>query len=151
MELLIERKYKKDAYTIGVLSINGKAVCNTLEDKDRGLTQDMREDDIRKRKVYGQTAIPTGRYVVGFTYSPKFSQCSYAQGGGKIPLVYGVKGFNSIRMHSGNSAKDSEGCVILGENKAVGMVLNSVKTCENVFFEMYKAYLRNEVIYLTIK
>jgi len=151
MEILIERAYKKADYTIGRFFINGERICETIEDKDRGLTQDMKEEDIRRRKVYGQTAIPTGRYVVGFTYSPKFSQCSYAQGGGKIPLIYGVKGFNSIRMHSGNSAKDSEGCVILGENKAVGMVLNSAKTCEKVFARMYESYLRNEPIFLTIR
>lgn len=104
MELLIERKYKKDTYTVGRFFIDGERICETIEDKDRGLTQDMKEEDIRRRKVYGQTAIPTGRYVVGFTYSPKFSQCSYAKGGGKIPLVYGVKGFNSIRFHAGNYA-----------------------------------------------
>ena len=104
MEILIERAYKKATYTVGRFFIDGERICETIEDKDRGLTQDMKEEDIRRRKVYGQTAIPTGRYVVGFTYSPRFSQCSYAKGGGKIPLVYGVKGFNSIRFHAGNYA-----------------------------------------------
>ena len=151
MELLIERAYKKADYTIGRFFIDGERICETIEDKDRGLTQDMKEDDIRRRKVYGQTAIPTGRYVVGFTYSPKFSQCSYAKGGGKIPLVYGVKGFNSIRFHAGNSERDSEGCVILGENKVKGQVINSRATCEKVFARMYEAYLRNEPIFLTIR
>lgn len=151
MEILIERAYKKATYTVGRFFIDGERICETIEKKDRGLTQDMKEEDIRRRKVYGQTAIPTGRYVVGFTYSPKFSQCSYAKGGGKIPLVYGVKGFNSIRFHAGTTARDSEGCVILGENKAVGMVLNSAKTCEKVFARMYEAFLRNEPIFLTIR
>lgn len=150
MELLIERKWKKDAYTIGILTINGERVCETLEDKDRGLSQDMSEVDIRRKKVFGQTAIPTGRYVVGFSYSPKFGQCSYANGG-KIPVIYGVKGFDSIRMHAGNTANDSQGCVLLGRNKAVGMVLNSAKTCEQVFDVMFKAYIRGETIYLTIR
>jgi len=151
MELLIERAYKKPSYTIGRFFINGERICETLEDTDRGLRQDMSEVDIRKKKVWGQTAIPTGRYVVGFTYSPKFSQYTYAKGGGKIPVIYGVRGFDAIRIHSGNSASASEGCVLLGRNTAVGQVLQSVKTCEKVFDIMYTAYLKGEPIYLTIK
>ena len=150
MEILIERAYKKADYTIGRFFINGERICETLEDTDRGLRLDMSEVDIRKKKVWGKTAIPTGRYVVGFTYSPKFSQHSYAKGG-KIPVIYGVKGFDAIRIHSGNKASDSEGCILLGRNTAVGQVLQSVKTCEKVFGILYDAYLRNETIFLTIK
>lgn len=94
MELLVERKYKKDKYTIGNLSINGEYFCNTLEDKDRNLTQSMSEDQIKKIKVYGETAIPLGRYKITRTYSSKF--------GKTMILINNVKGFSGIRIHSGN-------------------------------------------------
>lgn len=116
--------FKKD-YTIGKLYIDGKYVCDTLEDRDRGLDDSMNEEDIKKKKVYGETAIPYGTYKVSITYSNKFKKM--------LPLIENVKGFSGIRIHSGNTAKDSLGCILVGENKEVGKVINSRKTFDKLF------------------
>lgn len=150
MELKIIRKWKKDRYTIGVLSIDGQYQCETLEDTDRGLKDTMDEIEIKKRKVAGRTAIPAGRYKVIFSYSPKFGKCFYAINS-MIPLLLGVKGFSSIRIHAGNDEDDTEGCILLGENKAKGKVLYSAKTCERVFRKMWTAYSYGSPIWLTIE
>jgi len=114
------RKYFNNDYTIGDLYIDDKWICNTIEDKDRTLYDSMSEDDIKAKKVYGETAIPYGVYKVSITYSPKFKKM--------MPLIENVKGFSGIRIHSGNTAKDSLGCIIVGENKVKGKVINSRTT-----------------------
>ena len=120
MIITVRRIAMKDTYTIGKLYIDGVYFCDTIEDKDRGLDDSMEESEIRKKKVYGLTAIPLGTYKVEITYSPKFKK--------NLPLLIGVKGFEGIRIHSGNTAKDSLGCIIVGKNKKVGMVLDSRAT-----------------------
>lgn len=120
MKLTLDRKYKKPDYTIGKLYINGQYFCDTLEDKDRGLTQDMDENTIFDIKVYGKTAIPTGTYTLSWSYSPKFKKYLLA--------VNNVPGFSGIRLHAGNTADDSLGCILVGKNKQVGKVLNSRAT-----------------------
>lgn len=125
LEISIDRAWKKKGYTISRVFVNGKRFgdgkkyCNALEDEDRGLTSDMSVDEILavKNKHKGQTAIPRGRYKVTITYSPRFKK--------DMPLLNAVKGFTGIRIHSGNTAKDSEGCLLIGENSQVGMVTNS--------------------------
>ena len=105
MEVLIDRAWKKDDYTISRLYVNGELFgCNTLEDTDRGLNQEMDLDEIKNKKVYGQTAIPSGSYECVYTYSNRFKKM--------LPLLKGVPGFDGIRIHSGNSAKDTEGCIL---------------------------------------
>lgn len=120
MIITLRRIAMKDTYTIGKLYIDGVYFCDTVEDKDRGLDDSMEESTIKSRKVYGETAIPLGTYKVEITYSPKFKK--------NLPLLYNVKGFEGIRIHSGNTAKDSLGCIIVGKNKKVGMVLDSRST-----------------------
>lgn len=120
MEIKIERKYRKEDYTIGRMYLDGQYFCDTLEDKDRGLTDDMSEAEIASRKVYGYTAIPTGTYKVILTYSRKFKRV--------LPLICDVKAFDGIRIHRGNTAKDTYGCPLVGRNTAKGMVLDSAKT-----------------------
>lgn len=143
MEIVLNRIAKKDSYTIGKLYIDGKYVCDTCEDKDRGLTDSMTVEEIKSKKVYGQTAIPTGTYTVSYTMSNRFKKM--------MPLINNVKGFEGIRMHAGNSASDSLGCLILGENKAVGKVLNSRATCAKVYPLIEAASKKGERITITIK
>lgn len=119
MQITVTRNYKKPAYTIGRLYIDGAYICNTLEDTDRQLRQDMTTLQIRKLKIKGQTAIPTGTYEVTRTYSPRFKR--------QLPLVNNVPGFDGIRIHSGNTAKDTEGCILPGMNTRKGMVTDSRK------------------------
>lgn len=143
MDILIERKYKKPTYTIGVVSVNGNRFCNSLEDTDRGLDQSMSVDEIKNKKVYGETAIPKGTYNVTYTYSNRFKKM--------MPLVNNVKGFDGIRIHSGNTAKDSLGCILLGDNREVGKVVNSRVTCDKLYAMIEEALKNKESVTLTIK
>ena len=125
MRIELVRIAFKDTYTIGKLYVDGKYFSDVLEDVDRGLDSSMSESEILKRKVKGQTAIPTGHYVINITYSPKYKRM--------MPLLLDVKGFSGIRIHSGNSSKDTEGCLLVGKNKKVGMVLESRDTYQRLF------------------
>lgn len=140
MELKLIRRYRNDKYTIGHLYINGEYFSDTLEDVDRGLTNDMSEEEIKKIKVYGKTAVPTGRYKVEVTYSPKFKRY--------LPILLNVKGYTGIRIHSGNSHEDTLGCLLVGFNKVKGQVINSRVTSDKL-----TALLRNckEEISITIE
>lgn len=125
MKLELYRKYRKPGYSIGLLYINGKFICNTLEDTDRGLKSGMSEAAIAAVKVKGKTAIPTGVYSVQITYSPRFKKA--------IPILCNVRGFSGIRIHSGNTAEDTEGCILCGMNTEVGKVTNSRFWTEKVY------------------
>lgn len=124
MIITLRRIAFKPKYTIGKLYIDGNYVCDTIEDRDRNLDDSMSEEEIKKKKVYGETAIPYGTYLVRITYSNKFKKM--------LPLVENVKGFSGIRLHSGNTEKDSLGCIIVGKNKKVGMVLDSRVTMDKL-------------------
>ena len=134
MEILVKRIAKKSKYTIGKMYIDGQYICDTLEDTDRGLNQDMSLEEIKNKKVYGETAIPTGTYKVDMnTVSPKFKNRVWAKPyGGKLPRLIAVPGYDGVLIHAGNRAEDSLGCVLVGENKAVGQVLNSQVTFKKV-------------------
>ena len=137
MEILVERKWKKPNYTIGVLSIDGKFFCNTLEDTDRGLKDIMNVSEIKTIKKPHITAIPTGTYQVTLNVvSSKFGSRKFYKEvcNGKVPRLLNVKGFDGILIHSGNKAEDTDGCILVGQNKVVGQVINSQAT----FRELYK-------------
>lgn len=154
MNIIVERAWKKDTYTIGKLIIDGKRICETIEDKDRGLTDNMSVDEIKKKKVYGETAIPAGTYTISMTViSPKFKSRAWAKKyGGIVPRILNVKGFDGVLLHPMNTAKDSYGCIGMGRNTAVGKVTNSTYW----FYYIMDNYLipaknRKETIQLTIK
>ena len=153
MELRLSRDYKKDKYTIGRLYINNKLFSNTIEDKDRGLSSDMNESQIKGLKVYGETAIPIGTYEIDMnTVSPKFKDKSWAKPyGGKIPRLLNVKGFSGVLIHPGNTSKDSLGCVLIGLNTKVGIVTNSTEYFHKLMKELLAAKLKGEKITITIK
>lgn len=142
MNITLNRIAKKAKYTIGKLYINDQYFCDTLEDTDRGLTQSMTEQQIGSKKVYGETAIPTGTYRIIISYSNKFKK--------QMPLLLNVPGFAGIRIHSGNTEKDSLGCILVGKNKAVGKVLESRDTYSKLFFILQEAN-KKETIKITIK
>lgn len=125
MRLTLKRIANKPTYVIGKLYINGKYFCSTLEDVDRGLDSTMTEEEIKKIKVKGETAIPTGIYKIILNYSPKFKKV--------MPLLTNVKGYSGVRIHSGNSAKDTEGCLLVGQNTIVGRLTNSKNTYNALF------------------
>lgn len=152
MELRLERKWKKDTYTIGNLYINGVWFCNTVEDKDRQLYQSMPEDYIRQQKVYGETAIPYGRYEVTMkVQSPKYKdKKQYAKCKGYIPRLLDVPCFSGILIHIGNTAADSLGCILVGLNKVKGKVVESTATFWKLYDILKEADDRGERIYLNI-
>lgn len=151
MEILVKRIAKKDTYTIGRMFINKKYECDVLEDTDRGLRQNMSLNEIKFKKVYGETAIPTGTYEIDMNIiSPKFKDRSWAKPyGGKLPRLLNVPGFDGVLMHVGNTAKDSLGCLLLGENKIVGRIVNSVATFHRIMQILLSA--KNEKITITIE
>lgn len=129
------RSYFGDTYTISHIYIDGKYFCDAIEDKDRGLTSTMSEEQIRKIKVYAETAIPYGTYEVTIdVVSPRFSQKAvYNPIKGKVPRLLNVKGFDGVLVHIGSTEKSSAGCVIVGINNKRGMVVDSNK----MFFRLY--------------
>lgn len=155
MELLLKRIAKRDKYTIGRLYINDAYFCDTIEDKDRGLSDDMDLTKILYMKIPMQTAIPTGRYQVSLNVkSPRFSTKQYYKNicGGYMPRLLKVKGFEGILIHCGVNQDSSAGCIIVGKNTVVGAVTDSKKTWEALMAKhLMPASQRKEKIYITIK
>ena len=150
MELELRRIAKKDTYTIGKLYIDGKYFCDTLEDKDRGLSQALSLEENKGRKVAGVTAIPTGRYLVRMDIvSPKYSKrAQYAFCEGKVPRLINVPAYQGVLIHIGNSSYDTDGCILVGKNTVVGRVLESTVTFKALYERMKEA---KDDIYITVK
>lgn len=148
MRIRIDRAWRKSSYTISRVFINGerfgdgKNWCNVLEDTDRGLRSSMTLEEILSVKVPGQTAIPRGIYQVIITYSPKFKK--------RLPLLQNVPGFSGIRIHSGNKARDTEGCLLPGINNEVGRVNNSRYWTEMLCEKIDKAIQAGEKVWVEI-
>ena len=156
MELTIDRKWKKATYTIGRLYIDGLFYCNTLEDRDRGLKQTDTLQYIKTRKVAGETAIPTGSYVVSMTtLSPKYAASAWYLKfcGGFMPRLLNVPGFDGILIHPGgaNGPLDTRGCILVGKNTKVGKLTDSRSCFMEVYRMMKDASDRKERITITIK
>ena len=150
MKVTNKRRYTAKDYTIGTLSIDGVPFCDTLEPTDRGLKSSMTLQEIKANKVKGKTAIPTGIYHVDMdTVSPRLKNKSYAKPyGGRVPRLQGVKGFDGVLIHPGNTADDTEGCILVGRNTEVGKLTYSKATyCK--LFEMMDAV--NEHIIIEIR
>lgn len=143
MELLLVRDTFTDTSTTGVLTIDGKDFGFALEDVDRGLTSDMPLAEIQQRKVKGKTAIPTGRYEVRATWSPRY--------GRMMPEVCGVPGYKGIRIHSGNDAEDTEGCLLPGKTRAKNRVYTSAKYATWLETQILLALGQGQQVWLTIR
>lgn len=133
MNITVKRIAKRASYTIGKMYIDGKYFCDTCEDTDRGLTQYMSTNEIRRKKIHGKTAIPSGTYKVDMnTISPKYNNPNryfyVKKYKAKMPRLLNVPGFSGILLHAGTTAADTDGCILVGENSKKGMVLNSQKT-----------------------
>lgn len=154
MEIFVKRIAKKADYTIGKVYINGVYLCDSIEDKDRGLKQSMSLGEIRNIKIPKQTAIPSGNYEVTLNVkSPAFSQKQFYKNycDGRVPRLLNVPGFDGILMHCGSTQNSSAGCIILGYNTIVGRVTNS-ETAFKIFYSNLKAASdKGERITITIK
>ena len=135
MELLLQRFYLCEEYTVGRLSVNGVYFCDTLEDRVRDLSHEA--------KIPGRTAIPAGRYEVIVTYSPRFRR--------KLPRLLDVPGFTGILIHRGNTPDDTSGCILPGENREKGKVVNSTPYEERLTAMLLEAQARDEKNFITIR
>lgn len=155
MKILIDRKWKKNEYTIGKLYVDSVFFSNTLEDKDRGLTSSMSLEEIKKEKKAGETAIPTGTYKIRMNISsPRFSKSNWYIkncNGARMPRLKDVPGYDGVLIHCGNTAKDTEGCILVGKNDVKGMVTKSKDYFLKLYNIMYAAYKKGENIEIIIK
>lgn len=129
MKLTLKRKYSGSAYTIGDFFIDGVFFCNTIEDVVRRLpavcpNTPKRRNCTCKEKVYAETAIPAGTYKVTMEYSSRFKR--------RLPLLHDVPHFIGILIHSGNTQRDSAGCIIVGTNTVKGKVTGSRATSDKL-------------------
>ena len=119
MKIKVVRETFTDKSTIGSLYLNDVFFCYTLEDKDRGLDQSQSLIIIQAKKLFGITAIPYGKYPLIVNKSPKFGRL--------LPRLQGIKGFDGVLLHRGNSANDSLGCILLGYKKGIDCIMESTK------------------------
>ena len=143
MEIRVKRIARKDGYTIGKMYINGAYFCDTLEDTDRGLKNTMSVDEILSKKRKGVTAIPTGEYDVILTFSPKFKRV--------LPLLLNVPGYQYIRVHHGNLPSSTDGCLLVGENKIKGQIINSRATLERLMSVLLECEKKKEKVTILIE
>ena len=133
MKLVLIRHARRADYTIGRLEDeNGKKISDTLEPTWR----DYKGGEL---KIPKKSAIPEGSYRVVVTKSQRFQKY--------LPLLVGVPGFEGVRIHAGNTSRDTEGCILVGQNLQVGKVLWSRITLERLM----KLIENEKEIYLTIK
>lgn len=153
MILKLDRKYLKERYTIGALFVDGRYFCDTIEDRDRGLDASMPLNKIRRAKVDGETAIPRGNYLIDMdTVSTRFKGRAWAiPYGGKPPRIIAVPCFSGVLVHPGNDEGNTSGCVIVGENRVRGKVVNSVSCFRRLMDEfLVPAHERGEEIRIEI-
>ena len=152
MELILERIAKRKTYTIGHLYMlqqvideysTGEAkeyLCDTLEPTWRDYKNGA-------YKIKGKSAIPEGRYAIVISYSPKFKKW--------LPILLGGPEFNKqwqgVRIHAGNKPEDTQGCILVGENRQVGRLLNSCNTLYDLKQKMVEAKGRGEAVWITIR
>lgn len=136
IHLSVIRKAYRDTYTIGKMYINGEYFCDTLEDKVRVMNS-------INDKIKGETAIPAGTYKITLEMSPRFKR--------KLPLLHDVPYFSGILIHRGNTAKDTQGCILVGENKVKGQVINSTKAEVALMDILTNAVSKGDTIDIEVK
>lgn len=143
MEIKVKRITPIDyPYTIGKMYINGDYFCDTLEDRVRDINKNGKFDN-GEVKIAGETAIPYGRYQVIVNVSPKFKR--------ELPRLLNVPNFEGILIHRGNTDKDSAGCILVGENKVKGKVINSTPYEQKIVQMMKEVLSKGEEIWITIE
>jgi len=148
MELILTRIAKRKTYTIGRLAIRKEVndeylagtadeyFCDTLEPTWRDYAHGG-------RKIKGRSAIPEGRYAVVISWSPKMKAW--------LPILLGVPNFEGIRIHAGNTAEDTAGCILVGKNKLVGQVVDSRIWLHRLKQKIVEAKDRGEAVWITVK
>lgn len=124
MKILLKRIFKGEDYTIGNIYVNGQYFADSLE------------DTVRDVKIKGKTAIPAGKYLILMTYSNRFKKI--------MPLLIDVPGFEGVRIHSGNTPEDTEGCILVGKNTIKGQ-LTSSRLYTRMLYDLLKSSENNEI------
>lgn len=141
MKIKVKRIYRGPEYTIGHLYVNDVYVCDTLEDRDRGLDYRMSLSKIKAKKIAGKTAIPTGTYRMTLDVkSPKFGSKAFYREvcDGYLPRLIGVPGYDGVLIHVGNTQNDTDGCILVGLNKVKGQVIDS----RQIFRKLWDSYFK---------
>jgi hypothetical protein len=142
MELVLKREVFTDESTIGKLTIDGVMECYILEDKDRGLSNDMPLSEIVATKVYGKTCIPYGRYEIDWTMSARFKKM--------MPILLNVSGYSRIRIHVGNAEKDSLGCLLPCSKYSKNLGIASTVATTKLYTKIESAKKQGQKIFITI-
>lgn len=132
MLLKLVRAEKNSRATIGKLYVNGQWECFTLEDTVRPAGE----------KIYGETAIPVGKYRVTVNYSNRFKRL--------LPLLHNVPQFEGVRIHPGNHPEDTEGCILVGRSKGSNVVHESQLAFKSLFPKIQAALANGENVWLEI-
>lgn len=139
MELILEREPSGAHATLGKLSCGGEFVCDTLED----VVRERPGEPVESWKVKGETAIPAGRYAVTLTHSERFKRT--------LPLLGGVPGFSGIRIHPGNTAADTEGCILPGKRVGPATVIESRKVFLELYMRIDDALKAGSEVWITVR
>ncbi len=141
MRVLLSREPSTRAATIGPLAVDGEQGrrCFTLED----VVRERPGIEVAAWKIAGKTAIPSGVYQIGVTYSQRF--------GGALPLLLGVPGFEGVWIHSGNTAADTEGCILVGLHRSIDVVQESRAAFELVYGRVQSALSAGEEVWIEIR
>ncbi len=137
MKLEVKRDIFTKEYTQGTLSIDGEFFCYTLEDTDRFLENGTGE------KVYSKTAIPRGTYEVQLSYSPKFKRT--------MPILLNVPNFTAIRIHTGNTVEDTNGCILLGTSRTEQGTITESRKVFDKFFPLLVSALSKDKVFITVE
>lgn len=145
MKLRIDRLFLEDEYTEGQMFIDGVYFCDTLEDKTRDYNKDGDLDEPGEKKVYGETSIPFGTYKVIMSYSHRFKK--------EMPELLNVTGFDGIRIHAGNTPKDTLGCILVGRatNEGDGTIIRSREFTAKLYEIINDAIKKGEDVTITIQ
>ena len=139
MKLRLIRRWFTDKSTIGELMLDGVTFCYTLEDKVR----EVAGEPVATWKIAKATAIPVGTYEVEVTLSARFKR--------RLPLLLDVPGFVGVRIHPGNTDKDTEGCILVGESRGQDSISDSRLAFARLFTHLDDARERKDTVYLTIE
>jgi hypothetical protein len=131
MNLQIKRTNFTDKSTVGELYVNDEFFCYTLEDV------------VREEKIKNETAIPAGEYEITITYSPRFKRY--------LPLLHDVPNFSGVRIHPGNTANDTEGCILVGMTKSTDFIGRSREAFNKLYPMLVHASQQGEKLILNIK